>query len=514
MIPQPVLSLFLSLAAGLVLVPLVRHLAIRCSIVAEPRPDRWHRRTTALLGGLAIWGAVAASMICYGPKGPALVGVLVGGSLLCAFGLFDDLRHVKPASKLVAQIVAAAIAISVGFHISWFRFEILNLAASFFWIVAITNAVNLLDHMDGLAAGVVLIAAQSLGWSFTGGDQIEIAVLAFSLVGALAAFLVYNVHPASIFMGDCGSMFIGFTLACLALADHHASQVLSFVAVPAMTLTIPILDTTLVTVTRLLSGRSIAEGGQDHTSHRLVMLGLSERQAVALLWFLALAAGGFAALTSSYSYSLGMGLLPLIIAAFGLLGVFLSRLSFVDPESGEIRRETNGFVRLALEIPHKRRILEVILDFVLVFTAYYLAYGLCFGFELENRRSWPHFHQSLPIVIAAAMVAFFLRGVYRGVWRSVSIDDVFTHLQACVLASLLGMLGLFLALGVETNLLQVFALYTMLAFLGVGASRVSLRLIDEPLARRRPGRSTRIVRAGNEGEIEGPPRAAVSGGAR
>ena len=181
--------------------------------------------------------------------------------------------------------------------------------------------------MDGLAAGIVMIAAGYVGWGHAGSSD---SVLAVALAGSLGAFLLFNFNPASIFMGDSGSMFIGYTLAGLSLARDDASNIVSFIAVPAATLLVPILDTSLVTVTRLARGRSIAEGGRDHASHRLVMLGLSEREAVGVLWFLAIVAGAAANFTKAYSYQLGLGLLPVIIIGFGLLGIYLSRLSFVE----------------------------------------------------------------------------------------------------------------------------------------------------------------------------------------
>ena len=422
------------------------------------------------------------------------MALLAGGSFLCLIGAIDDRRNLKPASKLVAQLVAAAIAVGVGYKIRFFNSEILNIAASFFWIVAITNAVNLLDNMDGLAAGIVMIAAAYIGWMHTGTAD---AVLAHALVGSLLAFLLFNFNPASIFMGDSGSMLIGYLLAGLSLASSDASNIVSFVAVPAATLLVPILDTSLVTVTRLLQGRSIAEGGRDHASHRLVMLGLSEREAVGVLWFLAIVAGASANLTRQYSYELGIGLLPVIIIGFGLLGIYLSRLSFVEetPESS-----ATGYVQLALDISYKRRVLEVLLDFVLIVVAYYLAFSLRFEFELP-RQIFMRFERSLPLVVATTMLAFFYEGVYRGVWTYVSTEDLTKYVKACALAVLLAVLSIVIVHRFDGYPRSVFAIYGLLMFLAVGGTRISFRLMDEALQRRRPGRPVLIVGAGSSGEI-------------
>ena len=323
-------------------------------------------------------------------------------------------------------------------------------------------------------------------------------MLAMALAGSLGAFLIFNFNPASIFMGDSGSMFIGYTLAGLSLARDDASNIVSFVAVPAATLLVPILDTSLVTVTRLVRGRSIAEGGRDHASHRLVMLGLSEREAVGVLWFLALVAGAAANFTKAYSYQLGLGLLPVIIIGFGLLGIYLSRLSFVEEGNAELDKQ--GYVRLALDISYKRRVLEVLLDFVLIVVCYYLAYGLRFEFQMP-RGMFALFEKSLPIVVAMTMLAFFYQGVYRGFWTYVSTEDLTKYVKACALAVLLTVLSIVLIHRFDGYPRSVFAIYGLLMFVGVGGTRVSFRLMDEALQRRRPGHPVLIVGAGSGGEM-------------
>ena len=495
--------LIIAFAAGLVLVPAMRSIARGRGVVAQPRADRWHRAPTALLGGVAIWAAVLAGLAgVRWPDAQAALRdpvwrLLLGGTLLCLVGALDDLIDVKPATKVVAQLVAAAIAVRAGYQVHCFGQPILDLGASFFWIVAITNAVNLLDNMDGLAAGVVLIGAGYVGWTHAGAFQAGGTALALALVGSLAAFLAFNRNPASIFMGDSGSMFIGYALASLALGRAHPSTVLSFVAVPAATLLVPILDTTLVAATRLLRGRSIAEGGRDHASHRLVMLGLSEREAVGVLWLLAVIAGASAIVTQHLSYRLGIGLLPVLILGFGLLGVYLSRLSFV--EDGSAPRGT-GFGPLALELTYKRRVLEVLLDFVLVVGCWYVAFGLHGDFRFPAA-TWARFQGTLPLVVASTMVAFFAHGVYRGVWTYVGVEDLLKYLRACATAVGLAIAAILLVAGRAACSGSVLAIFGMLMALGVGGTRLSFRLMDEALGRRRPGRPVLVVGAGSGGDL-------------
>jgi UDP-GlcNAc:undecaprenyl-phosphate GlcNAc-1-phosphate transferase len=497
------IPLLVSFATGLMFVRAMRLLAWRLEWIAMPKNDRWHARPTALMGGLAIWAAVMSgvAIALFAQFGVREFAVLIGASALCALGAIDDRIHVKPATKIIAQLVAASLVIALGYQTRLFASPALNLAASFFWIVAITNAVNLLDNMDGLAAGVVMIAAAYLGFILLETSPPVATALCFSLVGALAAFLVFNFNPASIFMGDSGSMFIGFLLAVLSLATAEASNVLSFVAVPTVLLLVPILDTTLVTVTRVLRGRSIAEGGRDHTSHRLVMLGLSEREAVAVLWFLTLLAGASASVTRRYSLALGLGILPVIVVGFGLVGVYLSRLSF----GGEAKRPDGTVVRqhryaeFALDFSYRRRVLEVLLDFVLIVACYYIAYGLRFDFDFEAFRRH-RFYETVPLMVAAGLPAFFYQGVYRGVWRHAGTSDLPKYLMASVLAMVLGMAATAVVFRFESLSRSVFVIYAVLLFCALGATRLSFRMMDEALERRRPGRGAIVIGAGNGAE--------------
>jgi UDP-GlcNAc:undecaprenyl-phosphate GlcNAc-1-phosphate transferase len=289
---QPALLALLVTAA---LTPFVSWLARRVGMVSAPSKDRWHTRPTALLGGVGIFVAVVTVVLLTVDVPLAFRrAILPAGALLFLMGLVDDIANLKPIQKLVIQVIAAFIVIQAGLLLPWTSSLVLNSVITMFWLVGITNAVNMLDNMDGLAAGVAAIASVFMAiHCFSLGRIAEgttIAVLAASLFG----FLLYNSQPASIFMGDCGSMFIGFFLACTALlttAGGATPNLLPVIAVPVLTLLIPIFDTTFVTLMRKMSGRSASQGGRDHTSHRLVALGLSERRAVWVLYALATISG-------------------------------------------------------------------------------------------------------------------------------------------------------------------------------------------------------------------------------
>ncbi|MFM1802640.1 MAG: hypothetical protein RJA81_1992, partial [Planctomycetota bacterium] len=293
---QGILATFLSFGLGILLTWVVRWLARHYGIVARPKADRWHTRPTALLGGIsiALTTCIIGGLLI--PQSDESLFVLLASSLMFFLGLVDDLVNLKPYQKVIGQLIAASVIISANLVLPWTGYYPVNVLITLFWLVGITNAINLLDNMDGLAAGVSAVAAIFLGLQFAihDPDAINSAWMMSVFAASLLGFLVFNHNPASIFMGDCGSLFIGFFLASSALLTNQAGRSRSFlpvIAVPVLVLLIPIFDTTLVFILRKMAGRSISQGGRDHTSHRLVALGLSERHAAWMLWAFAALSG-------------------------------------------------------------------------------------------------------------------------------------------------------------------------------------------------------------------------------
>src|SRR5436309_15954748 len=252
-----------------------------------------------MFGGAAIAASLFFSVAVF--RIGSQLAVLVGGAAtMFLVGFIDDILSLKPTTKLIAQIACASILLFFGYRLSWITSSFtLDTILTLVWVVGMTNAFNLLDNMDGLCGGIAMIVGGSLLISLLPGAGTHTFALArylAILLGAVAGFLVYNVHPASIFMGDSGSLLLGFSFAAVTLSSGRAapgrSDVLSIVAAPVLVLLIPIFDTTLVTLSRWVSGRRASQGGRDHSSHRLVAIGLSERRAVALLWLLAAISGG------------------------------------------------------------------------------------------------------------------------------------------------------------------------------------------------------------------------------
>jgi UDP-GlcNAc:undecaprenyl-phosphate GlcNAc-1-phosphate transferase len=486
----------------LLCVPLVARLAARWGCVAQPKKERWHIRPTPTLGGLAFFPGFLAAVLIVSPNLLSALPFFIVVTQMFVIGVYDDLRQINPATKLIGQIISAATAIFFGYSLHFFSWQPLDALLTALWIVGLTNALNLLDNMDGLAGGIALIAALYLAFLFNQHGDSQHAVLALALAGAAAGFLLYNFYPASIFMGDAGSLFLGSALALLTVhANGQASNILSLVAVPTCILLVPILDTTLVTVTRLLRGQSISQGGKDHASHRLVILGLSEPQTVLLLYLMACVAGATAVLIKWFSYSLSLAILPLVLIAFTLFTAYLAQVEIVSKDEGRRKQAQKRLTVLLTSLAYKRRLLEVLLDLLVISSAYYFAFALRYEFRL-NDYLVGLFLSSLPIVVAGSYVAFFFFGIYRGLWRYTGLEDLMRIAQAVACATLLSVSVLIFAYRFDGYSRMVFIVYGLLLFFGVAGSRLSFRLFGLYLGKSRQKKIPVLVYgAGDGGEI-------------
>jgi UDP-GlcNAc:undecaprenyl-phosphate GlcNAc-1-phosphate transferase len=281
----PLAAFLLSIAFTLAVRPTARLVGA----VATPKADRWHRGTIPLLGGVSIAGAVLV-VVALLPALPWTAWSLIAGATALALtGLADDFRPLRPQVKFLIQVVVTGIVVAGGVQLHVTGATPIDQLITMVWLVGVTNAFNLLDNMDGLAAGIGFIAAAFRCYFFQLDGNLDGAVVAATLAGALAGFLLFNFQPASIFMGDTGSLFIGMMVGGLNVMGPYAYNrgTIAVLMLPVLILLVPIFDTLFVTVARTLAGRSIAQGGRDHTSHRLVALGMSERAAVLALWAMA-----------------------------------------------------------------------------------------------------------------------------------------------------------------------------------------------------------------------------------
>jgi UDP-GlcNAc:undecaprenyl-phosphate GlcNAc-1-phosphate transferase len=324
------------------------------------------------------------------------------------------------------------------------------------------------------------------------------SIYAAALGGACAAFMAFNFHPASIFLGDGGSLFIGASLALLSLADarDHPTGLVTLVGVPVLLLLIPIFDAVFVTITRRLSARRATVGGRDHTSHRLVAMGFTERQAVLLLYGFAAAAGMAAMSMDRVQFREGRALAGIVVVTLSLLAAHLGRVRMYD--GGDfISLRDRVFTPLLIEFTYKRRIFEVLLDLALVVLAYYGAYVIRFDREL------PQYHNlliaSLPIVIGCQLVSFFIAGVYRGVWHYFTTNDLITYVKAVGLAVVSSLLALLYVYRFEGYSRAVFLIDAMALLLLLVGSRFSFRFVKDLAARAQPRRQRVVVYGAGEG---------------
>ncbi|MBA2734787.1 MAG: glycosyl transferase [Acidobacteria bacterium] len=505
-----------SLALALILTPIIRRLARWRGIIARPNTDRWHKKPTAMLGGIAIFLSVTSVILIYLlliPPGadeiqhhsrPYLWVVLGASSFLFAVGLADDLFQAKPYQKLIGQVMGAAFVIYYGLTLPWTGSATINMVITIFWLIGITNAVNLLDNMDGLAAGIAAISSIFLAVNFLIGSQPTEALVLAVFAAALIGFLVYNSNPASIFMGDCGSMFIGFFLASASLVSMAGGRSRSFLpvlAVPIMVLLIPIFDTTFVTILRKLSGRAASQGGRDHTSHRLVALGMSERRAVWMLYAFAALSGLLAMLVREMNLDVSLAVIIGFTILLTLLGVYLAGVKVYDEEEVKAARDKPLFAFL-IDLSYKRRVFEVLLDLVLIVLAYYGAYLLRFG-SIEESRTWSIFLRTLPVLLFVKMGAFLVMGVYRGIWRYTSIDDLVVFAKAVVVGSIASVMAILFAFRFEGVSRTVFFLDAMIMLMLLAGSRMAFRLFRQilPAQMQRKGCRVLIYGAGDAGEL-------------
>ncbi len=498
----------LGLLAGVLsflLTPAVRRLALRLGAIDVPDERRVHRVSTPRLGGVALFVAMALAFTVaaaidrfvvevFAADYGRLVALGLGASVVISLGIYDDLRALGPGVKFAGQLLAAAAAVAGGGWIeSFLGFDLPPWVAAplmLLWVVAVTNAFNLIDGLDGLAAGVGLIASSSLAVvALYSGRPAEAVVLAV-LAGALGGFLPYNFHPARIFLGDSGSLFLGFLLATLSIEASAKLPAMVAIAIPLLALGLPIGDTGFAVIRRLLGAlhvvrrsetseryefffagsRAVVTADRRHIHHRLLELGLTQRNAVLLLY-------GVAVILCAVAFVLVFRREPnvgLWLAAFGVAAVVgIRRLGY-----GEIAILRNGVLLPLFDRPVvHRRIFHVAVDLGFVVTSYFLA------LLVWNEGSWGpemarRFRDAAPLVAFTQISAFAITGLYSGTFRYVGLRDLLVFGRAIGLAVLVGWIALWTARGFEPPSLAVTCLDGyFLATLVVG-SRLSFRVLE------------------------------------
>ncbi len=491
---------------------LMRRLAVRYGWMVLPRADRWHKQPTARYGGVGFYpvfllGAVWILGQAYGGAWHLLAGgshdwrlaaaLLLGSLVMFGCGLWDDVQPLRPATKLLWQFVATSLFVYAGGSFPLTHVQVFDILVTYFWFVGITNAVNLLDNMDGLASGVVMVAVATvvtLAVSAEGAvSTLGLAVpLGVAFIAALLGFWLHNRPPAAIFMGDCGSLCIGYLLAALAVPSRlngfmgtrtvgDGLRPVLALLIPATVVAIPIFDTTLVTLTRAWRAQKTSQGGRDHSSHRLVGLGLSEKRAVGVLYVMA-AFGGLTAVSMQWYPAQSLPLFGLFGLILVLMGAYLGPVKVQIVDVGQV---PPAWTPLVSNLLYKRHAAQVLLDVVLIIMCFYGAYLLRF----DGILSPPTTHamlRALPLVVSSCLLACFSAGLYGGMWRLLSVSELPRY--AVGVGS-----GTVLSLAVVTLVTRfdhghsrsAYMIFGMLLYLGMVGSRLSFHLLDALFLRRR-----------------------------
>ncbi|WP_146031927.1 hypothetical protein [Salinibacter ruber] len=479
----------LSGAATLLLTPAMIKAAYTFDWVDYPQADRWHATPTALMGGVAMYGAGTLALLLLGPLAGvgADVGLIGGGAtLLFAVGMVDDLWGVGPTTKLAAQVGAAVLLMAAGhvFGPEWPLWA--SAPVTLVWVIGITNAVNLLDNMDGLAAGIGGIAAVALTAFAAAGGALPAALLGGTVGGAALGFLWFNAKPARIFMGDCGSLVLGYGVAALAVMGQGAVAAGPGVAVlaPICALAVPIFDTTLVTVARTQAGRSVTNGGQDHTSHRLVTLGLSESAAVGTLHGMGAVAGGMGLTALVVEPTLFYAACAFGTVALGVIGGSLGRLDVyrtarVGGDGAPSVSTSPSSNAQAGQGRWQTVAAYLVSDGLLIGGALAAAHalvgsgGLGSG-GLAGAEGVPIVEGAL-LVGAIQLVVLYAMGLYRRLWRHAGTPGIARIVGTTLLAQAATAGGLALVYGLDTVSAPLLMVDGLILTLGVLGSRLGLR---------------------------------------
>jgi UDP-GlcNAc:undecaprenyl-phosphate GlcNAc-1-phosphate transferase len=491
--PDFLIALLASLAVTIVLLPFARRAGDAWSLHAYPSSDRWHTLPIPNTGGIAMVVAVIGGVWLSGAM-ILLAPIILAATLMFTLGLIDDAWPQPPWVKLTVQVLAAALVLMLLPPIAISGWRGLDVAIALGWIVGLTNAINLIDNIDGLAGGVVAIAASGLLaalWIASGPALPGLPLLLAATAGTTAGFLTYNFPPARIFMGNSGSYLLGVLIGTSTLLTATSIRPASGgLVVAALVLAVPLLDTIFVTVMRGLARRSAFHGGRDHVSHRLAALGFGDRDVVLTLYALSMAGGAAA---------FGVLLWPSSVASWAVAGLFLAAVLIISLVLAHVPVD-----RPAAPIPFPGELLSrylphaALLDGLLLTCAYATAYVIRFR-EPELSGFLPHFVRSLPIVVGLQLAALWIAGAYRG---ALGVPGTRTLLQGSFFGVIASVVAMVYFARFEGYSRLVFAFDAMLAPVFLIASRTLLAALDRMLhLRRSGGRGAIIYGAGRAGAI-------------
>ncbi|WKV10236.1 MraY family glycosyltransferase [Thermoanaerobacterium sp. CMT5567-10] len=322
-----ILSFVVAFVVALMATPAAKKLAYKIGAIDIPKDKRRvHKKPVPLIGGLAIYLGTILSILLFLPKSQTNLGIIAGSTIIVVLGIFDDKYELKAKVKLLGQLLASFVVVLSGVRIDWltnpFGDGMINIGVfaiplSIFWIVGITNAMNLIDGLDGLAAGIASISSGSLFVVSLLNGRYATALITAAVTGAALGFLPYNFNPAKIFMGDTGAMFLGFILSAVSIQGAVKSAAAIAIAVPILALGVPVFDTAFAIIRRIANKKPIMEADKGHLHHRLLALGLTQKQAVFVMYGVSLFLGLSAILISFTNGA--KGYIILIIAILAVL---------------------------------------------------------------------------------------------------------------------------------------------------------------------------------------------------
>ena len=292
-------AFIIALGVAYMVTPSVQRLAVRCGAVDKPEARKVHKGIIPRLGGLAIYAGFIAAVLASVHMTWELLGILVGGTAILLLGVVDDVYQISAKTKLLGQIAAASVLLLFDIRIDWLTnpfgsmiyLDMWAIPITLIWVVSLTNTLNLIDGLDGLAAGVSVIAAVTIFLMAVELNFWLVAVLTAALAGSALGFLYFNFSPAKIFMGDTGSMFLGYMLAAVSLVGTVKSAATIALIVPMVALGLPILDTACAIIRRFNNGQPIFKPDRGHLHHRLLDMGLTQKQVVLILYLVTIVLG-------------------------------------------------------------------------------------------------------------------------------------------------------------------------------------------------------------------------------
>ena len=504
------LGFLIATGTALWLGAVVRRCAPAIGAVVPPRPDRWHTTPTPTMGGIAIALSTVAgfAIIVVQPDSAAVTtawpAVLMAALTMSVVGMFDDRLQLSPVAKLVSSLAIGAFLV---FALTGSE-PAAALPTSYtligtIWFAGICHALNLLDNMDGLAAGVALIAALFLAALLGQTLGPALVLMLVSLAGALGGFLYWNRPQARLFMGDCGSLFIGALLGGASLVPVFNQRV-AFVS-PAvlvmLILVVPLFDTGFVLVLRRLAGRSATKGGTDHVSHRIVSLGFSERSAVRILYGLGAIGGLTAWALSAWSTVEPMPILAVFVVVVILMGIYLARVPAYNKQDF-VALQKSSFAPLLKDLAFKWHAGEIMLDLVLITVCYYAAYRLRFDEGRELDIFLRYFTVSLPVVLGCKLAALYSSGLYQRSWETFGLRDLGAVARGVGAGSLLTVAASYYLYRGEGFSRVVFVLDGLLLTAAIVATRASFRTMNLVAAtRNKRSRRVLVYGAGRYGQL-------------